>query len=80
MPIPTIAGEPRGFDAEDSANFTGTHLANQPLESGTFHQARAGTAQIVIDHHNLSKTKFASSIGQAVLSKLALLVVEDLTG
>src|SRR2546425_5420957 len=79
VPIAAIARQSGSFNAKNGADLAGADLSNQPLESGTLNQTGTRSPEIVINHNDLSKPKFARSIRQTVLSQLTLAVVQDLT-
>jgi hypothetical protein len=78
MPVTPVAGETRGFDAEDGADLSCTDFGNQSLKSRAFDQAGTGPPEILIDYGDIAKAQFACPIRQIVLAALTLLVVHHL--
>ena len=79
VPVPAIAGQARGFDAEHSSYFSRADLCYETFESGPLNFAGAGTPEVLIDNLNLMKSKLAGVIGQSILPALALQIVNHLT-
>ena len=80
MPIPAIACESRGLDAQYRTDFSRTHLGDQLLEPWPFDQARTRTPEIIINDQNVGEAQLARAISQRVLAALAFLVVHHLAG
>ena len=78
MPVPTIAGETRGVETHDSADFTGAEAGNELLKAGARHGATGRSAKIVVDDLNIAKTPAASVLDEIVLAALALAIDLDL--
>lgn len=55
MPIPPVAGEPRGFQAEHGADRSLTQLRHQRFEAGARHQPAGGPPQVIIDRHDVTE-------------------------
>src|SRR6185312_9718856 len=79
MPIPAVAGQPRGLNRDHSANSPFANRSEQLLESGTRGAAPRAT-EIIVDHDHLAPAQLARTVGQAVLAALALFVVDNLVG
>jgi hypothetical protein len=56
VPVPAIAGQARGFDAEHSSYFSRADLCYETFKSGAFHFAGAGTPEVLIDNLDLMKS------------------------
>jgi hypothetical protein len=80
VPVPSIAGQTRCFDAQYSSHFSRADLCYKTFEAWPLHFARTGTPEVLIDDLYFMKSKLAGVIGQTVLPALALQIVNDLTG
>ena len=78
VPIPAIACQSRGFDAENGAYFARTDFTHQPLESGPLDQTRSGASEVVIYKDDVLEPKFTCTFDQSVLAPLTLLIMENL--
>src|ERR1035438_4123165 len=78
VPLPAIARQARGFQAEDSAHRTGTYRAHQLLVAGALHQPRCRAPQVLIDHRDLLETHLVRVLAEGILLALALQVVQHL--
>ena len=81
MPIPARARQARDLDAEHQADMAKANLGHQALEAGPVESRGGGTAEIVIDDHDLlgSPAELAGAIGQGILQAGRFPVVLDLT-
>src|SRR5271165_2233035 len=77
MPVPAIACQARSFDRKHS---TGPALADcgQQAFKARAADARAGTAQIVVDDRDLLPAELTRAIGQSVLAAAAFVIVQQL--
>lgn len=50
MPVPAVAGQPRGVEAEHRANLASAKRGDELLEAGARDHAARRPAEIVIDH------------------------------
>jgi hypothetical protein len=80
VPVPSIAGEARCFDAQYGSHFSRADLCYKALESRPLHFAGTGTPEVLIDELHFMKSKLAGVIGQAILPTPALQIVNNLTG
>src|ERR1700759_4871226 len=72
MPVPTVAGETGGVEAQDGANLTCAEARDQPLEAGARHGSAGGAAEIVVNDLHIAKTPAAGILDKIVLPALAL--------
>src|SRR6478609_833367 len=79
MPIPAVAGQPRGLNRDHSANSPFANGGEQLLEPGT-RGATTRATEIVVDYDRLAPAQLPRTVGQAVLAALALAVVDNLVG
>src|ERR1700680_2925701 len=78
MPLPTIARQARGLDAEHGPHCARTHRAHQLLESGPLDHPRSRTSQILVKDHDLLETQLTSVILQSILPTLTLPMMQHL--
>src|SRR6185437_1476454 len=74
MPVPAVAGETGGVEAQDGTDLTGTEAGDEPLKSRARHGSAGGSAEIVIDDLNITKTPAAGLVDKIVLAALALAI------
>ena len=79
VPVASIAGQTRCFDAQYSSHFSRADLCYKTFEARPLHFAGTGTPEVLIDDLYFMKSKLAGVIGQTVLPALALQIVNDLT-
>lgn len=78
MPVPPVAGQPRGLDAVDRPHRSGADLGDQSLEARPGHLPGARTSQILVDHRHRHEARAAGGLGHLVLPLLALEVAQNL--
>src|SRR5882762_6992982 len=78
VPVAAVTSEPRGVEAQHSANLSGTEPCNQPFEAGPRHHPAGGAAEIVIDHLDVAEAPLPRDIDEVVLPPLALEIGLDL--
>src|SRR5688500_5011348 len=71
MPVPIVAGQPRGLQGEDGADTPGTHRCQQLAKTRALVTSRSAPADVLIDHDDLGKPQTASLIRQGILPPLA---------
>src|SRR3954447_1620007 len=67
VPIAAVTSEPRGVEAQHSANLSGTQPCNQLFEAGPRHHPTGGPAEIVIDHLDVVEAPLPRDIYKFVL-------------
>ena len=72
MPVPAVAGETGGVEAQDGADFTGAEAGDEPLEARTGHSAAGGATEIVVYDLDIAKTPAAGVLDEIILAALAL--------
>src|SRR5215213_2969365 len=72
MPVPAVAGETGGVEAQHGADLTGAEAGDEPLEAGARHGSAGGSAEIVVDDLDIAKTPAAGFFDKIVLAALAL--------
>src|SRR6266571_6361403 len=80
MPLPTIARQARGLDAEHGTHCARAHRAHQLLESGPLDHPRSRASQILVQDHDLLETQLTSVILQTILPTLTLPMLQHLAG
>ena len=78
MPVPAVAGETGGVEAQDGADLTGAEAGDEPLEAGAGHGSAGGSAEIVVYDLDIAKSPAASVLDKIVLAALALAIDLDL--
>src|SRR3954453_22269154 len=72
MPVPPVAGETGGVEAQDGANLTGAEPGDQPLEARARHGSAGRSAEIVVNDLHIAKAPAAGILDKIVLPALAL--------
>jgi hypothetical protein len=72
VPVPAVARETGGVEAQDGADFAGAEAGDEPLEARTSHSAAGGSTEIVVYDLDLAKTSAAGVLDEIVLAALAL--------
>jgi hypothetical protein len=78
MPVAAVPSEPRGIEAEYSADLAGAQRGDQSVEAGPVDSAARGTAEIVVDDLDFCEAAPPCGIDEFVLAPLALQVRPDL--
>src|SRR4051812_9145880 len=78
MPIATVAGEPRGIEAQHGTNLAGAQPRDEPFEAWSRRRTAGGTAEIVVDHFDVAETPLPGDFDEIVLPPLAFEVVVNL--
>jgi hypothetical protein len=69
VPIAAIAREPRGLEAQDRADRTGTELGNQAIEARSLCRAARRATEVVVDDLDLAETVAAGDFDEVVLPR-----------
>ena len=72
MPIPAVAGETGGVEAEHGTDLAGAKPGDELLEARARHGAAGGSAEIVVDDLDIAKSASARFINEVILAALAL--------
>lgn len=75
MPVPVVAGQPRGFQRENCAHFSIAHGGEQPTEARTLLGAGTGDSQILIDDNHGAESECPGALPEGILPPVALNVV-----
>src|ERR1700750_1612275 len=77
IPVGVVARQPRDFQSEHDAHVPQSHFRRHAGESGALHRARAGQAQVFVNHGHLfpGPSQFAGPFHQSVLPRRGLAVV-----
>ena len=67
----TESGEPRGIEAEHSADLPSAQGSDQAIKAGPFDGAARGAAKIVVNHFDIGKPASPCDFNQIVLAPLA---------
>jgi hypothetical protein len=78
VPVAAIAREPRGIEAEHSADLPGAQGGDQAIEAGPFDGATRGATKIVVNHVDVGEPASTCDFDQLVLPPLAFQVRLDL--
>jgi len=78
MPVPAVARQPRGVEAEHRADLAGAKRSDELLKTRPCDHAAGGPAQVVVDHLDGAEAAAASDVDQLVLPTPALGIRLDL--
>jgi hypothetical protein len=78
VPVAAIAREPRGIEAEHSADLPGAQGGDQAFEAGPFDGATRGATKIVVNHVDVGEPAPTCDFDQLVLPPLTFQVRLDL--
>jgi len=77
-PVPRVARESRGVDAQDDAHLPQRHLGQHPLKTRPLGKAARRDAEVVLKHLRLDPAHRKSLLPQATLQPRALGVIAHL--
>jgi hypothetical protein len=77
VPVAPVSSQSRGLDRDHRANRAFTYRRKQALEAWPLH-ARAGAAEILVKHDDLSLSKRSDTLCERVLTTLAFQIVSNL--
>jgi transketolase N-terminal domain/subunit len=79
MPVAAVSGQTRCFERHHRSNALFANCSQQSLESGP-RRPPTGSPEIVVDDFDLVPAELPSTLNQAILTPLALEIVDDLIG
>ena len=78
VPVTAISREPRGIQAQNSADLARAQPCDQAIEAGAGHCSARGSPEIVVDDLNVGEAALTRNVDEVILPPLALQVGHDL--